>query len=237
MSDLLRVRVVEQDQSARNLVKRFEILPFVRRRREGTVPENMLQHFRVEQTRTRRTLDLEPFVGPASCRALLQDKRKRPRVWALVTAVVEWGWLFSDTVGIAFIEERRKPTPALPERESSLRSLYERSPRAAHELVWLQREWTVFHAAVQARLDQPLTIEGNRPAVGFWRNYGLTAQDAASVEPMLHSRLALEHASIASVDPKPILFASLEPDIQSKAGCPCETGIWYESGRVLFPDD
>ena len=114
-----------------------EVERFVRERCRRVVPNNMLQSFRVAITIGGFGLQIEPFIGGASFRALYHAKAKRNHLRPMIAALVDWANTRSSAVGLLFIRQTGLETPRIHQTRGALEDVLSKKRLPSNTLIIL----------------------------------------------------------------------------------------------------
>ena len=91
------------------------------------------------------------------------------------------------------------------------------------------------HAAVAS---DPEDEDGDkRPIGGYFQNFGVTAASEGEACDLVAAEISDGEISWPESKISVDVVARLSPEIISRSGDWTARGIWYKSGRILFPKD
>ena len=94
-----------------------------------------------------------------------------------------------------------------------------------------------FFLTVCVILDSPLKGNDGQKLVGYYRNFGLNASSskmarATVIEEVTDGTIEWSDSSISRID-----LSTFQKDIAVHCKKPRKQGVWYVSGRSIFPED
>jgi hypothetical protein len=101
-----------------------------------------------------------------------------------------------------------------------------------------------FFFSIEAKYNtpQPIIDEDNKPTnekpiVGYFKTFGVTYKTYSEALEIIKKRINEDDAEIVEHDAEyDVYYDDLDDDTKSICGDSNKEGIWYESGRAMFPD-
>lgn len=103
----------------------------------------------------------------------------------------------------------------------------------------LQTFWIIACVALDREIppDPDDPEDDDPPIVGYYRNFGVSAASEEEARRLVTADVPDGEIDWAESTICPRDIETLHPDIIARSGDWTEMGIWYKSGRALFPAD
>jgi len=99
----------------------------------------------------------------------------------------------------------------------------------------LKTHWIM--ACVELHDEIPPEDDENRPIAGYFGNFGVTAASEEEACELVEAEIEDGEISWPESKISVDVVTRLSPEILSRSGDWTERGIWYRSGRILFPKE
>lgn len=205
----------------------------VREATAPTVPNRLVQKFRLLLREQAFGYSVEPFLGSASFAALLSKARPAEEMRSLLVAVVRACEVHARTVGVAMLvaEPGRCEVWPVPTDGRLVEELLTGSITDGKWMRFQPRLWEFYISGVEARLWQPLPVADHGTAAGFFVDFTVCATSLEEATELVRADLEGEHASLVGTGvPERRILDSGTRD----AGVP---RVLQRGGRVYFPED
>jgi hypothetical protein len=230
MTDHLYISFKYNQEDISNL--RDEIVKQVKLRCLSDVPNNHLSGLRMNTSKSDGRILFEPYFGAAALGAHLTIKKYRPNANKVLFEIIRCLQLVSNTIEILFLSD------GCQEEIQSGEKAYEINEVLNFKVVPFQTKFLirtpkVFHVLqAEFELDEPIEVSTDQIANRYFRNYYICADDEKqAIEHVLEKAGSDTFLGYRAIDE--LLPISLPKDLQAIFDIE-ETGVFYESGRVLF---
>lgn len=90
---------------------------------------------------------------------------------------------------------------------------------------------------IMACVELPDTNEEDGAIAGYFRNFGVTAASEGEACELVETEIDDGEISWPESKISVDVVTRLSPEILSRSGDWTERGVWYRSGRILFPSE
>jgi hypothetical protein len=84
--------------------------------------------------------------------------------------------------------------------------------------------------------EHRLRSESGKPIVGYYRGFGVTVENHDQMESLVKAHVTDGEVDWQRSTIEETSLGQLDAEIQADAGDIRELGVWYTSGRLLFPE-